>query len=57
MVICIMWFWKGNWKEGEHLEDLGEEGRIMLKWILRKWVGRAWNGFSRLRMGISGGLL
>jgi len=39
------------------LEDLGEEGRIMLKWISRKWVGRAWNGFSRLRTEISGGLL
>lgn len=24
-------------KEGDHLEDLGKDGWIMLTWILRKW--------------------
>jgi len=31
-------FWWGNLKEGEHLEDPGAYGRIMLRWIfIRKW--------------------
>jgi hypothetical protein len=29
-------FWFGNLKEGAHLEDLGEDGRIMLKFIFQK---------------------
>ena len=30
--------WWGNLRERDHLEDLGEEGRIT-RWIFRKWVG------------------
>jgi hypothetical protein len=32
-------FWWGNLKERNHLEDLIVDGRIMLKWILRKYDG------------------
>jgi hypothetical protein len=26
-------------KEGGHLEDPGVDGRIIIRWILRKWKG------------------
>ena len=29
-------FWWGNLREGDHLEEPGIEGRIILKWILEK---------------------
>jgi hypothetical protein len=32
-------FWCGNLKERNHLEDLGVDGRIILKYIFREWVG------------------
>jgi hypothetical protein len=32
-------FWLGNLREGDHLEDPGVDGRIILKWIFERWVG------------------
>ena len=32
-------FWWGNLKERDHLEGLGVDGRILLKWILKKTIG------------------
>jgi hypothetical protein len=33
----------GNLREGDHLEDRDVDGRILLKWILKKWdVGTGW---------------
>ena len=37
-------FWCGNLKEREHLENLGVDWRIILKWIFEVggWGGRDW---------------
>jgi hypothetical protein len=32
-------FWWGNQKESDHLEDLGIDGWVILKSIVRKWDG------------------
>jgi hypothetical protein len=30
-------FWRGNLRERDHSEDLGLDGRIIIKWTFRKW--------------------
>jgi hypothetical protein len=32
-------FWSGDLRERHHLEDLGVDGKIILKWILRREMG------------------
>jgi len=51
-VIC----W-GNLRDRDHLGDPGLDGRITLRWILRKWYVGIWTGSSWLRIGTDGGHL
>jgi hypothetical protein len=50
-------FWWGDLREGDHLGDQGIDGRIILKWILKKWDEGAWTELIWLRIGTGDGLL
>jgi hypothetical protein len=42
-------FWSQNLKGGDHSEDMGIGGKIILEWILGKLGGKVW-----LRIGTNG---
>jgi len=48
------WFWRGNLKERDHLEDSGVDGRTILRWIFRKRNVGAWPGLIGLRRATGG---
>ena len=50
-------FWWGNLRERDRWGDQDVDGRIILKWILRKWEGVVGTGWSWLRIGKGGGRL
>jgi hypothetical protein len=38
-------------RESDHTENIGVDGRIILKWILKKWDRGLWTGLIWLRIG------
>jgi hypothetical protein len=44
-------FWWGDLREGDHLEDLGADGRIILQWIFKNWE---WGGMDWIDLAEDG---
>jgi len=41
-------------RERDHLGDPSIDGRIIVRWMLRKWDVGVWTGMSCLRAGTGG---
>jgi len=54
---CIQGSWWGDLRKGDHLEDTGVDGRIILNCIFNKWDGEEWTGSIWLRIETGGGHL
>ena len=51
--VCFKYFIL--YENKHHLEDLGLDGNIILRWIFRKWDVGVWTGSNWLRIGTVGG--
>jgi hypothetical protein len=50
------WLWWRNLKEGDHLENLGADKKIILKWTFKKW-NETWTRLMWLSIGTGAGRL
>ena len=46
--------WWGDPRERDHLEDVGVDGRVILKRVFKKWDEETWAEFIWLRIGTGG---
>jgi len=53
---CIGSCWGSRW-EGDHKENLGVDGWIILGWISRRWDVGIWTGLDWPRIETGGGRL
>jgi hypothetical protein len=54
--VCTGFWWRGL-REKDHWRDRDVDGRIILRWIIRKWEGVVGIGWSSLRIRTDGGHL
>jgi hypothetical protein len=47
-------FWWINLRERDHCGDPGVDGKVVLRWILRKWIVGVRTGLMCLRIGTGG---
>ena len=57
MVIYPEGFGGDDLRAREQLEDLGVDGKIILRWIFSKWDLAVWTGLIWFRIGTGGGHL
>jgi hypothetical protein len=48
--ICAYRFWWRKLKEGDDLEAIDTDGRVILKWIFKKWGGASCTGLFWFRI-------
>jgi hypothetical protein len=47
----------GNLRKKVHLQDPGIDGKIILRWVLKKWNEVVWTGLIWITIGRGGGHL